>query len=170
MRIRLAFVLAGLILGQASSAQSIHVHITDGSIVTHPLIDVRTITFSDNEMNLTLITGDTVSWNVSVVSYYEYEMDPTSITEHGPVIMNDLKVYPNPTNGPVTIEYDLVESAEVVVQIFALNGGLVATLHDGYISKGTNRHIWNENCSAGVYLCKLTSKNIAYNKLIILTD
>jgi hypothetical protein len=170
MRIRLAFVLAGLILNYVSSAQSIHVHITDGSVVTHPLVDVRTITFSDNVMNLTLVTGDTISWNVSVVSYYEYEQDPTSITEHGSVVSNMINAYPTPSNGPVTIEYELKEPVEVNLAIYSLNGAMVEQLQHGQQPGGLNRIVWNGNTTAGVYLCKLSSVNVSYHKLIVLTD
>jgi hypothetical protein len=155
----------------SSHAQSILVHLTDGSTQTYPLIDVRTVTLLENEMSLNLITGDTVSWNFSVIRYYEYFQPPLSIIESGPLVDTDVRVYPNPSSGPINIEFELSSTETLSIGLYDMKGSLIESVFQGQESAGMHSKQWNAaSVGSGVYICKLTAGKFVYNKLIIVTD
>ncbi len=171
MKKRVQMLVLCLILAFSCQAQSIHVHLTDGSTQTYPLIDIRTITLPENVMSLNLITGDTVSWNFSVITYFEYFQPPMSISESGPLVDTDLKVYPNPSSGLINIEFELASEEAVSIGLYDMKGSLVGVIFQGVESAGVHRWQWNAvSAGPGVYLCKLTAGKFVYNKLILITD
>jgi hypothetical protein len=87
-----------------------------------------------------------------------------------------LPAYPNPSNGSITISYDLPQDAPVKIKIYNQLGQLVRTLQsDRYSKAGRNSCKWDQSnskgewVSSGVYFIRLeTIKNNATQKIIIL--
>ena len=87
--------------------------------------------------------------------------------------------YPNPFNPETWIPYDLAESADVTVHIYAINGVLVRTLALGYQPAGIYQYrsraaYWNgknevgESVASGVYFYTLTAGDFtATRKMLI---
>jgi len=85
-----------------------------------------------------------------------------------------IRVYPNPTNGIVTIYYEIKSAEEVAIDIFNMNGQMVKSLQHGRQLPGMYTLTWNpcEKIGAsrarGVYLCrvslsgKIVSRKIAF--------
>lgn len=171
MRRSLYLLLLSLFFVFQTQAQSIFVHLSDGTTHSYPLIDVRTITLPDNVMNLNLITGDTLSWNFSVITYYEYYQPPMSVSEAGPLVDQGINVYPNPSRGPVTIAYELTSNETVSIDLYDMKGSRMETILHQEQQNGPHRVEWNsQNLHSGVYLCRLMAGKFVYNKLIIITD
>lgn len=79
----------------------------------------------------------------------------TSSTKQG------LKCYPNPFKNGATIEYELTEESPVHLQVFNMNGQLVANLKNGNTEKvGTHKtYLDASHLANGIYFCKLQTKN-----------
>jgi hypothetical protein len=58
--------------------------------------------------------------------------------------------YPNPFNPTTTIEFSLPKAAQVVLEVFDVNGRLVKRLADGFLKAGTYRVQWNATNGQGV--------------------
>lgn len=66
--------------------------------------------------------------------------------------------YPNPFNSVTTIEYRIVKSSQVNLNIYSLVGQKIATLAAGRQSAGIHTIIWDASgCSSGVYFYRLDS-------------
>ena len=71
--------------------------------------------------------------------------------------------YPNPFNPETTVAYALAESGEVVLEVFGVNGQLVARLADGYREAGRYEVSWDgrdmlgKEVSSGIYVYRLRS-------------
>ena len=82
--------------------------------------------------------------------------------------------YPNPFNPSTTIRYDVGESSIVKLDIFNIQGQLIATLVDEYKSAGTHHAYWDgrnrsgSNCSSGVYIYQLSTPSARMNKQMVL--
>ena len=170
----LLFFVFGFNLASVSFAQNIYIHTTDGLTHTYPLIDVKSITLPDNVMTVNLVTGDTVSWNFSTINFYEYDQWYVSVPEG--MVLDELgvNVYPNPSSGKLTVAYNLLERAEVAVDVISLNGLLVGRIHQGPQSKGEQTLNWSfdeisANIPNGTYIVQLLIGNTRFNKLIILS-
>jgi len=77
--------------------------------------------------------------------------------------------YPNPFNPTTTISYTLPEDGKVQIKIFDVLGREVATLMDGFDSKGNHSIVWNgSNVSSGIYFYSISFKNQTMNKKMLL--
>lgn len=81
-------------------------------------------------------------------------------------LMNDTKVYPNPTSGELNLSINAVKAGTVDVQIYSMDGLTVKSIKALNLQEGTNTI--NENISSfknGIYFVKLT--NTSSNEVIV---
>lgn len=146
----------------------------DGVTETFALVDVRSISFDENDMNLTLVTGDTIAWNISFVSYYHYEeVVPSSVKETESVVTEFL-AYPNPFSESVNFSVSLSQITDLELSVFNLTGQQMAVVASGSQSSGSHKYVWNPGAFGwlpnGTYLAKLSIGNQLYHKLLIKTN
>ena len=68
--------------------------------------------------------------------------------------------YPNPFNPSTTISYALREKANVLLQVFDIQGKLVAELVHDSQKPGTYTAVWDAvDFPSGLYICQLTANN-----------
>jgi len=81
---------------------------------------------------------------------------------------------PNPFNAAVSLEFELLNSAEVTLDVFDLSGRMVARLINGDLFAGKQRTIWdgrsssNEELPSGVYLVRLKAGELTTTSKILL--
>jgi hypothetical protein len=81
-------------------------------------------------------------------------------------LMNDTKVYPNPTTGELNLSINAVKAGTVDVQIYSIDGLTVKSIKSLNLQEGTNTI--NENISSfknGIYFVKLT--NTSSNEVMV---
>ncbi len=81
---------------------------------------------------------------------------------------------PNPFNPATHISFDLPRESAVVLEIFSVNGGHVATLVNGTLAAGNHRVLWNgldssgRGVASGVYYSRLqTDRDKAFGKMTL---
>lgn len=72
---------------------------------------------------------------------------------------NLVNLYPNPTNGNSTLTLNLKEQSEVIVEITAMNGKLVASKNYGQLNGGQNIQLNSNGLAKGIYLVKVIANN-----------
>ena len=73
------------------------------------------------------------------------------------VAVNNVNVYPNPTDGITNIAVNLVNDASVNVTVYNVYGQLVQVINDSKLSQGANNLTLNaSNFASGIYLVKVT--------------
>ena len=66
--------------------------------------------------------------------------------------------YPNPTNGPVRLNFGLDNDAHLSLNVFDLSGRLVTTLANGDFKTGNYQLTWNtDDVASGLYIVKLAA-------------
>lgn len=71
-----------------------------------------------------------------------------------------VKCYPNPANEVINIAYTLTENADVRIDLYSLNGSIVAGLLNSNEERGphtVSMSLSSQNLSDGQYICKLTA-------------
>jgi hypothetical protein len=69
--------------------------------------------------------------------------------------------YPNPFNPRTTLSFELAETGRVSLKIYAIDGGHVATVHEGVLAAGPHAYEWNgtnhrgQPVASGVYVAEL---------------
>ncbi len=76
-----------------------------------------------------------------------------------------LTVFPNPANGQVTIDFTVMETTDLTIDIFDLRGRKIRTLNHKQLSPGSRQLTWDSNNSqgkavpSGTYLLRLTTNS-----------
>jgi hypothetical protein len=95
---------------------------------------------------------------------------PTGVAQIDDEIPTDfalLQNYPNPFNPETRITYQLAERSEVTLQVFNIQGSLIATLVSGTQAAGTYMLTWHgvndagDLMPSGVYFYRITADNFA---------
>jgi hypothetical protein len=105
--------------------------------------------------------GDTIAPREDVIGIRE-----NIIPSKGEV---SLKVYPNPAYGTTTLDYNLTQASNVMLQVYDMNGRLVSSLDKGRQAEGNHSLQMNvENMRKGIYVIRVIT-NTATNtaKLIV---
>ncbi|RLF56574.1 MAG: hypothetical protein DRN27_09455 [Thermoplasmata archaeon] len=106
--------------------------------------------------------GDTTDWSDT----WQFYTGPTSI---GDISFNDhnISIFPNPTNGQLTIEINSFETTQIDVSIIDLMGK-VAKEQSFTIDQGLSKNLMQlDELNKGIYLIKLQSGNDVYTKKLI---
>lgn len=101
---------------------------------------------------------------------------PVSVSSSAPHAFSLGCNYPNPFNPATTIEYELGEPSDTVLDVFNITGQRVATLVDCWMPEGLHSTCWNgcddtgRPLSAGVYLYRLRAGAFTATRKMLLID
>ncbi len=121
------------------SAQTVFFHFTDSSVQSFALEDVRKVTFVNDEQVLWLADGTQYYWNVGTIEKFEFTEAVGVQRLTWGIEAVPVELYPNPSNGQVTIEISLVRTTRVTVDLIDMQGRWVKTLFMGERSAGRHR-------------------------------
>lgn len=101
------------------------------------------------------------------------DIDPGIDPESGETL--SVRSYPNPSNGPTSIEFMLRDASEVTVLVFSVEGRLIRTLVQGRrFGRGINRVPWDgasddgTPLAGGMYLCVVQTAETHETQRIVL--
>ena len=81
---------------------------------------------------------------------------PGGILSDSQLANNELKVYPNPTTGPVTFEFRVNQSSNATLDLSTITGQGVARIFNGNVEAGISQTAkFDQTLSPGVYICTL---------------
>lgn len=128
--------------------------------------------FSDGETWVSM--SDSLSWGISsnIFMIAAVETDGLSTTKellgaNGAIRLKD--AFPNPTNGLLTIAYDLEIAAEVSVEIYTATGQLYREFTKENLIPGTYQNqVFTDNFPVGTYFYGITTdKGRLMNKFVV---
>ncbi|MFC2132461.1 T9SS type A sorting domain-containing protein [Bacteroidota bacterium] len=104
-------------------------------------------------------------------SMYKYDLNSISGIDQTEVIINPLKVYPNPSSDIVNITFDLQSEQTGQLIIFDISGKVLKVLHDGAFHSGNQHFTWDGTNNgnrriAGMYICRLVTNKSLFAKRI----
>jgi uncharacterized protein YjdB len=106
-------------------------------------------TISITQLKAALIPDNSAQGNVNIP-----ELDAVI-----PGLTTALKVYPNPTSGPVTFEFELDEDARAILDIYSISGQHIATIYNSETEAGNIHNLsFNQSLPSGTYPCILRWK------------
>jgi FtsP/CotA-like multicopper oxidase with cupredoxin domain len=91
------------------------------------------------------------------------------VTYDLPSAQNELKAYPNPSNGPVIFEFRIGENAKATLDLSSMSGQLIDRIFDANVEAGAPQNVfYDKSLAPGVYLYILRWNNqLLTGKLII---
>lgn len=167
------FLLFICIVGNGLLAQNIYFQFSNSTYSQYSLSDIRKITFSVINMNLSMADGSMVSLPLNTISSFNYTgyAGTTSISNLD--YAKRISVYPNPGNGSLTIKYNAPVSGSVNIDFLATGGEILNTVTRP--SKAGNNEISiiakdfaGQSLPPGIYLCRIrNSEKSSIVKIII---
>ena len=143
-----AFLVTSLLSCIASQAQFVTYEFTDGSVVTHAITDVRSTDLEGEAMRVFLWDGTTYTWSLSSLGNYQFTDISTEVLEES-IGLTPVQVFPNPSNGEVSIGIVADGSGEVEVTVLDLRGGLVSIVSKGPLPVGRHELVWDGRDALG---------------------
>ncbi len=158
----LMITCSAFMFNNAKAQTTMQVYVKDGTIDSYTIFNVRKMTF-DSVYTMTVheTNANKVYYAIDTIRKIIFNSLPTS----NPEVTSkpkQLKVYPNPANDVLTIEYSLNISEHVVLQIFNIYGVLVRNVKIEGQSAGAYKFIWDRtndsgySVASGTYICHLT--------------
>jgi len=131
--------------------------LTESGFTLAGTVDIR----NDQRQELFLAMLDANGHFTGTPSELHHPFVPDDLTLHTP--------YPNPFNSSTRIAYDLPAGGMVSLTVYDLSGREVAWLVEGDMPAGRHSAVWEAgNVPAGVYLVKLSNKDITTVRKVVL--
>lgn len=86
------------------------------------------------------------------------------------VELNELSIFPNPTQGNLTLAFDLEETTDLSITVLDLNGTVIRQLSKGQVTAGQHQYSYDLNniVAKGMYLISVQTKTgVAVQKVIL---
>ena len=174
MQLRMFFVIGLLFYTATSFGQELFINLSNGSNYTIDLVELNSITFTQEEMNLNYNDGTVQSWDVGEISFMYYNEDVTSISETERSKGIDLSVYPNPARGRIGIRYETKFPGKNVVSILDASGREVDRILSEEQPAGVYELSWkggeapHNPISGSTYFCRIqTNQSVITKKLVL---
>jgi hypothetical protein len=154
--------------------QNVYFNFTDGTQQSYALVDVRKATFTEDEMNLHLTDGTIYSWNVNTIGHYTFNSVVTEVSESEAQALAQMKVYPNPTTGSLSVEYALEAETSVTIELRDMQGRTVRQMELGSQPAGSPTARWDGTdaeglpAAAGTYLCRIITSRVQMSRTFII--
>jgi len=165
----LSLLVAAMLWGSMSYAQSVYFNYTDGTNATYSLQDVRKITFNADVMQLQLWDGSLYEWNVSTIGYYQYDETIVNTQEWlNQANAWQVRVFPNPTSTSLNVRFQLPKEDQVSISLSDAQGKLLLSKSVG--TKAAGEHLETLDLSGlpqGSYLCRISGQQNTITKQII---
>ncbi len=132
-------------------------NISLATYTTYPNVQIKIVNVTDGGNNLYV---DNINLGTNITGINEIENQ-----------INDVSVYPNPNNGSFYLEYNLINSESVSIEITDVLGKTVYTTADKIQVAGLHKQEINSRwLMQGVYIITIRSVNGATTKKVLITN
>jgi hypothetical protein len=166
-------LLASVLSSTRLLSQNMHVHFNDGTALSYNVNDVRSTGTAGSSYRLFLTNSTTIEWELNTITKYQFRQGPIGIDEVVPLPVN-VHIHPNPSNGAVTIEFELDRAARLVADVVDLKRSPILRLFDGNAQPGVQRLQWDGldpnggPVPSGIYLLRLQWPSHVISRPIII--
>ena len=132
---------------------------------------------ADNKLHITWMSDFEPGMNLgsdadpegeNAIMYYALNVASLGTKKDIAAFVNEIKAYPNPTNGKMTINVDLKKNANVSVRVMNVMGQEVANVTPRMLTAGSNQvAVDMSGLANGVYLYTVTSDNFTVTNRIV---
>lgn len=128
-----------------------------------PKAAILDLTLNSPTRTLLAATYGRSLWRINLANSTSSQTIATSI--------EDMKIYPNPAQAELTIQFNLDSEQSGQLVIFDIGGKQVKVIKEGTFNRGSNTFQWNgtngsNKRTAGIYICRLYTNKVTLAKRI----
>ena len=156
-----------------SYSQSMFVKRTNGAIVEYQLSAINKMTYLDNKVVIKQTNNVVESYDVSQINQINFKGFVAGINDEN-IENNNLVVFPNPTSGPVEIDYQVNGIYPVKLEVLDMNGKFVTIVVDEVMNPGNYKTKWDLSDSkgkqvvSGSYMVRFSQESNSTTKMIVI--
>lgn len=153
------FLLIAFILFSSGStvlkAQSMHVQENAGTQSTYSLSEIRTMSFSSDQLIIHRADSSSDEYLLSDIQYLSFS-DSIAVS-NGPENVNDhgIKMYPNPVSGVLNIDLSGAANKSGIIYVLSVEGKLLITQR--ILGPGPES-VDMSHLPRGIYICRFQSE------------
>ena len=137
-------------------SQSIHFNMTGQTDLAWNLSDIVEIRYGPTDMIVEFTAGGVFELPYNQIISFQFKEFNVSVSEQKLSNVNNITLYPNPTNDYLALRYELNGSDQIIAEVFHMDGRMVKEEILGFRPQGLQREsIDVSGLSAGSYLLKL---------------
>ena len=172
----MAFAMFGFASSHAQ-VKAVRFLFKDGKAAQYLITDLQNFTFrGDTAMVINRKSATVVAYKLdSIVSYRYFDTTITtlSISDINLVNTSDVRIYPNPFRGSVTIKYELNSAEQVGIEVFDMAGRSVKQWPTENKKAGTHEIIWQpgdngRSLPSGTYICRIRTSKGTISKMMVM--
>jgi hypothetical protein len=168
----LNYVILGFIPAYSYS-QSMFVKRTNGTIVEHQISTINKMTYLDNKLVIKQINNVVESYDLSQINQINFKGFVAGLNDE--VIENNpFVVFPNPTSGPVEIDYQVNGVSPVKLEVLDMSGKFVTIVVDEVLNPGNYKTKWDlsdrkgKQVVSGSYMVRFSQESNSTTKMIVI--
>ena len=156
-----------------SYSQSMFVKRTNGTIVEYQLSAINKMTYLGNSVLIKQTNNVVDSYDLSQINQINFKGFVAGLNDEI-IENNNLVVFPNPTNGPVEIEYQVNGISPVKLEILDINGKISTVIIDGMMNPGNYKSKWDlsdfngKQVMSGTYIVRFSQDSKSITKVIVI--
>ena len=182
-------ILNLLNIQQARTQSDMHINLSDGTVIEIPINDIQKLIFNQskddkqpllfssikylNAENMHINLSDGTVMEIPIIDIQKLTFDLQVGTPTLELINQSmkLKVYPNPAEKFVNIDYCLISNGIVILDIFAMDGNNIVSINQGQQQVGEYKYHWEtNNVPAGTYTCRIQQNNETIIRKVIIKN
>lgn len=141
------------------------VSLTTGQTDAFNVSNVRSIKFLNNNLIVTENNGVQSSWGIDDIT--EYTFKSANAIGSAESIKNQLSIFPNPVSDQLSMEYWSIKEDKITIELVDINGKHVRSLFEG-MHQGKHTYTWTNDLPSGMYLCRVVSKYKSISKPFVI--
>jgi hypothetical protein len=117
-----------------------------------------------------IISGNIFSQTkIFLVNVNQPPKEQCIINEISRIVESQLKIFPNPSKGEITISFgEKMRDSKVDIQVFSLDGRILFSSEEYLERSSLQKRIDLSSLSKGIYLMKISGKEFCNNQRIVL--
>ncbi|MEY3237774.1 MAG: hypothetical protein RI883_1875 [Bacteroidota bacterium] len=140
-------------------SQNVLFTFNDESQIDYNVNQIEKINFDNNFMLVHLTDATIISWDLSIIKNYTHTESGLGVSINSPLNIDPkFSLFPNPTDGLLTVSYDVLTPSMVKILIYNIDGKLCfekTTTHE--VSENKIIDVQLTNFESGTYRCVVES-------------
>jgi hypothetical protein len=162
-------MLSSMLFFTGLHAQKLQFKFQDGSSTSYELTDLRKISYSQNQITVSLTNNDVFAQDINTIQHLRYiETNKLGSTKSSNSGSLQAVLFPNPATDVLYIQFPLYSKETALITLTDLHGKVVIEKKITSQQMGLQKEYLNlQHIPSGLYMCRIQGQNAYISKRFI---